>query len=81
MKRKNLKRIIGLFLLAVLFFSFSMLFADDASDRVDKLLALKAVLTGYTMPSRDIYLRMPALGNGQEEKMTRTAKNNSKGQA
>jgi CubicO group peptidase (beta-lactamase class C family) len=39
MKRKNLRAIIGLFLLAALFFSFSMLFADEASDRVDKLLA------------------------------------------
>jgi len=39
MKRKNQRGIIGLFLLAALFFSFSMLFADDASDQVDKLLA------------------------------------------
>lgn len=38
MKRKN-QGIIGLFLLAALFFSFSMLFADEASDQVDKLLA------------------------------------------
>jgi CubicO group peptidase (beta-lactamase class C family) len=39
MKRKNQKGIIGLLLLAALFFSFSPLFADDASDQVDKLLA------------------------------------------
>ncbi len=39
MKRKNQRLIIGLFLVAALFFSFSMLFADEASDQVDKLLA------------------------------------------
>jgi hypothetical protein len=38
MKRKNQRGIIGLFLLAALFLSFSPIFADDASDRVDKLL-------------------------------------------